>query len=65
MNYSRGTTSEKEGLEWLEKILHIDPEARVLTTTAYGEIGLAVQAMKKVESILLQNHGTGNSFSRQ
>ena len=47
MNYSRGTTSGKEGLEWLEKILHIDPEARVLTTTAYGEIGLAVQAMKK------------------
>jgi DNA-binding NtrC family response regulator len=46
MNYTRGTTSGKEGLEWLEKILHIDPEARVLTTTAYGEINLAVQAMK-------------------
>ena len=46
MNYTRGTTSGKEGLEWLEKILRIDPEARVLTTTAYGEINLAVQAMK-------------------
>ncbi len=47
MNYSRGTTLGKEGLEWLDKILQIDPEAHVLTTTAYGEINLAVQAMKR------------------
>jgi DNA-binding NtrC family response regulator len=47
MNYTRGSTSGKEGLEWLEKILRIDPAACVLTTTAYGEINLAVQAMKK------------------
>jgi DNA-binding NtrC family response regulator len=46
MNFSRGNTSGKEGLEWLEKILQIDPEARVITTTAYGEIDLAVTAMK-------------------
>ena len=46
MNFSRGDTSGKEGLAWLERILHIDPEARVLATTAYGEINLAVQAMK-------------------
>ena len=46
MNFSRGITSGKEGLEWLERILQIDPEARVITTTAYGEIDLAVQAMK-------------------
>lgn len=47
MNFSRGSTSGREGLEWLEKILSIDPEACVLTTTAYGEISLAVQTMKK------------------
>jgi two-component system, NtrC family, response regulator HydG len=47
MNFSRGQTSGKEGLEWLGKILQIDPDARVLTTTAYGEINLAVQTMKK------------------
>jgi len=46
MNYSRGSTSGKEGLEWLEKILRIDSTACILTTTAYGEINLAVQAMK-------------------
>ena len=47
MNYTRGSTSGKEGLEWLGKILQIDPAAKVLTTTAYGEINLAVQAIKK------------------
>ena len=46
MNFSRGDTSGKEGLEWLGKILKIDPDARIITTTAYGEIDLAVQAMK-------------------
>jgi two-component system response regulator HydG len=46
MNFARGITSGKEGLEWLSRILQIDPEARVITTTAYGEIDLAVQAMK-------------------
>jgi DNA-binding NtrC family response regulator len=47
MNFTRGSITGKEGMEWLEKILHLDPEASVLTTTAYGEINLAVQAMKK------------------
>ena len=46
MNFTRGITSGREGLDWLEKILRIDPDAHVLTTTAYGEINLAVQAMK-------------------
>jgi DNA-binding NtrC family response regulator len=47
MNFTRGNTSGKEGLDWLGKILQIDPDACVLTTTAYGEINLAVHAMKK------------------
>lgn len=46
MNFTRGSVSGKEGLEWLGKIREIDPEACILTTTAYGDIGLAVQAMK-------------------
>ncbi len=46
MNFSRGITSGREGLEWLGKILRIDPDARVITTTAYGEIDVAVQAIK-------------------
>jgi two-component system, NtrC family, response regulator HydG len=46
MNFSRGNTSGKEGLEWLQKILQIAPDTRIITTTAYGQIDLAVQAMK-------------------
>jgi len=46
MNFARGNTSGKEGLEWLVRILEINSEAQVITTTAYGEINLAVQAMK-------------------
>ncbi len=46
MNFTRGSISGKEGLDWLGKILQIAPDASVLTTTAYGEINLAVQAMK-------------------
>jgi two-component system, NtrC family, response regulator HydG len=47
MNFTRGNTSGKEGLEWLGKILRIDPDVCVITTTAYGEINLAVQTMKE------------------
>ena len=46
MNYDRGVTSGAEGLKWLRNILQSDPQTIVLTTTAYGEINLAVQAMK-------------------
>ncbi|MDP4224435.1 MAG: sigma-54 dependent transcriptional regulator [Bacteroidota bacterium] len=46
MNFTRGSTSGSEGLEWLRKILNADPGAHVVMTTAYGEINLAVQAMK-------------------
>jgi DNA-binding NtrC family response regulator len=47
MNFTRGSTNGIEGLEWLSKILRIDPDACVITTTAYGEISLAVQTMKE------------------
>jgi two-component system, NtrC family, response regulator HydG len=46
MNFSRGSTSGKEGLEWIGRIFQIDPGVSIITTTAYGEISLAVQAMK-------------------
>jgi DNA-binding NtrC family response regulator len=46
MNFSRGSTSGKEGLEWINRIFQIDPGVCIITTSAYGEINLAVQAMK-------------------
>jgi two-component system, NtrC family, response regulator HydG len=46
MNYSAGKTSGKEGIQWLEKILEVNPSQQVIAITAYGDINLAVDAMK-------------------
>ncbi|WP_207435033.1 sigma-54-dependent transcriptional regulator [Sabulibacter ruber] len=46
MNYTAGATSSREGLELLQKILEVDPQAVVVMMTAYGDIDLAVQALK-------------------
>ena len=46
MNFSPGATSGKEGLHHLKKILEYDPLAVVIPMTAFGDIDLAVQAMR-------------------
>jgi len=46
MNFSKGTTDGKEGLAWLRRILQSDPDAVVVMITAYGEMDLAIEAMK-------------------
>jgi len=46
MNFAPGLTGGKEGMFWLRKILKIDPQAHVVMNTAYGDITLAVEAMK-------------------
>lgn len=48
MNFGTGTRhSGQEGLDWLDKILEIDPQAVVILITAYGDVELAVRAIKK------------------
>ncbi len=47
MNFSRESTSGKEGFFWLNKILEIDPAAVVIFITGYGDIELAVQGIKE------------------
>ncbi len=47
MNFAPGQTSGKEGLFWLKEIRELSPEAKVVMQTAYGDIDLAVQAMKE------------------
>lgn len=47
MNFKRGVNDGEEGFYWLEKILSIDPNAVVILITAYGEVDIAVKAMKK------------------
>ncbi|MEE4196694.1 MAG: sigma-54 dependent transcriptional regulator [Bacteroidales bacterium] len=47
MNFSAGLNTGNEGIFWLHEILKIDPGATVIFITAYGDINLAVKAMKQ------------------
>ena len=47
MNFERDVTSGKEGFHWLNKILEIDPAAVVILITAYGDVEMAVKAVKQ------------------
>ena len=47
MNYSKDTTSGKEGFHWLQKILEIEPSAVVIMITAFGDVSMAVQAIRE------------------
>ena len=46
MNFKPGSRSGKEGLQWLKKFREIDPELFIISITAYGDIDIAVEAMK-------------------
>ena len=46
MNFKAGINSGNEGLYWLKRILEFDPNACVVLITAYGDVELAVKAMK-------------------
>ncbi|HYG02848.1 MAG TPA: sigma-54 dependent transcriptional regulator [Chryseosolibacter sp.] len=47
MNYSKDITSGKEGFHWLEQILERDPNAVVILITAFGDVEMAVRALKQ------------------
>ncbi|MTI19607.1 sigma-54-dependent Fis family transcriptional regulator, partial [Fulvivirga sp. RKSG066] len=47
MNFSKDTTSGKEGFEWLAHILEHDPSAVVIMITAFGDVEMAVRALKE------------------
>lgn len=46
MNFGPGESSGRQGLEWLQKFLEIDPSAVVIMITAHGSLNNAVEAMK-------------------
>jgi DNA-binding NtrC family response regulator len=46
MNFRKGVNDGEEGFYWLDQILKSDPNAVVILITAYGEVDLAVKAMK-------------------
>ena len=46
MNFKKGENDGAAGLHWLNTILEIDPNVIVILITAYGELDLAVKAIK-------------------
>jgi DNA-binding NtrC family response regulator len=47
LNYTRDTTSGEEGLDLLSRIQTIDSVLPVIVMTAWGTVGLAVEAMRR------------------
>ena len=47
LNYTRDTTSGEEGLDLLTRIQSIDSVMPVIVMTAWGTVGLAVEAMRR------------------
>jgi DNA-binding NtrC family response regulator len=47
MNFSAGVNTGNEGLYWLSRIRELRPDMEVVLFTAYGDVELAVKALKK------------------
>lgn len=47
MNFTKDVTSGIEGFHWLNRILDIDPSAVVVLITAFGDVEMAVRAVKE------------------
>lgn len=47
MNFSKDSTTGREGFHWLDQALTQDPSAVVIMITAYGDVETAVRAVKR------------------
>jgi two-component system, NtrC family, response regulator HydG len=54
MNFTAGINTGNEGLYWMKRIIEIDPAATVVLITGYGDVELAVNAMKEGASDFIQ-----------
>jgi two-component system, NtrC family, response regulator HydG len=46
MNFTRDVSSGREGFQWLDRILDLAPRMVVIMVTAYGDVEMAVRAIK-------------------
>ncbi len=46
MNFTKDVSSGQEGFDWLERILEFDPDAVIVLITAYGDVEMAVRAIR-------------------
>ncbi len=54
MNFKAGVNTGNEGIFWLRKIHEIDPAVIIILITAYGDVDLAVKAMKEGATDFIQ-----------
>ena len=47
MNFSAGINSGNEGFFWMKRILESDPDASIILITAYGDVQLALRAIRE------------------
>jgi len=47
LNFERGATDGREGLDYLARIMAIDADAAVVIITAHGAVSIAVEAIKR------------------
>lgn len=46
LNFERGATNGREGLDFLGRVMGVDPDAAVVIITAHGAVSIAVEAIK-------------------
>jgi DNA-binding NtrC family response regulator len=54
MNFKAGVNTGNEGIFWMRKILEIDADAVIVFITAYGDVELAVKAIKEGATDFIQ-----------
>ena len=64
MNFARGSSTGQEGFQWLDRILKIDPSVAVVLITAFGDVEMAVKAIKEGATDLSSNRGKMSGLFR-
>ena len=54
MNFGKGRDDGAEGLHWLDKIRELRPDTSVVMMTAYSDVSLAVEALKRGASDFIE-----------
>lgn len=62
MNFKAGISSGNEGIFWMNEILKFDPDAAIVFITAYGDMELAVKAMREGATDFVQKPWDDEKF---
>lgn len=54
MNFNAGVNTGNEGIFWMNKIFEIDPDSTIVFITAFGDVELAVKAMREGATDFIQ-----------